>query len=98
MCSRPCDGSSKLVCMGKKGKREFLQVSRLLEIFKIEDVLAGVGDAIACGAIGFDAVKPLVHPYLPKAKVVTTSVRAYTELLVGVAALPLHRRSYSPTI
>ena len=87
--------------MGKKGKREFVQVLRLLEIFKIEDVSAGVGDAIARGAIGFDAVKHLVlcrierrpprldmtiYPYLPKANVATTSARAYMELLAGVAA------------
>jgi len=87
--------------MGKKGKREFVQVLRLMEIFKIEDVAAGVGDAIARGAIGFDAVKHLVlcsierrpprldmtiYPYLPKANVAMTSVRSYMELLAEVAA------------
>ena len=87
--------------MGKKGKREFVQVLRLLEIFKIEDVSAGVGDAIARGAIGFDAVKHLVlcrierrpprldmtiYPYLPKPNVATTSARSYMELLAEVAA------------
>ena len=87
--------------MGKKGKREFVQVLRLLEIFKIEDVSAGVGDAIARGAIGFDAVKHLVlcrierrpprldmtlYPYLPRATVTTTSARSYMDLLAGVAA------------
>ena len=87
--------------MGKKGKREFVQVLRLMEIFKIEDVAAGVGDAIARGAIGFDAVKHLVlcrierrpprldmtiYPYLPKANVATTSARSYMELLAEVAA------------
>ena len=87
--------------MGKKGKREFVQVLRLLEIFKIEDVSAGVGDAIARGAIGFDAVKHLVlcrierrpprldmtlYPYLPRATVTTTSARSYMDLLSGVAA------------
>ena len=87
--------------MGKKGKREFVQVLRLMEVFKIEDVAAGVGDAIARGAIGFDAVKHLVlcrierrpprldmtiYPYLPKANVATTSARLYMELLAEVAA------------
>jgi hypothetical protein len=43
--------------MGKQGKREFLQVLRLVEAFRIEDVTAAVRDAIARGAIGFDAVK-----------------------------------------
>ena len=87
--------------MGKKGKREFVQVLRLMEIFRSEDVAAGVGDAIARGAIGFDAVKHLVlcrierrpprldmtiYPYLPKANVATTSARAYMDLLAEVAA------------
>ena len=43
--------------MAKRGKREFVQVLRLLEVFRCEDVLAGVREAIARGAIGFDAVK-----------------------------------------
>ena len=87
--------------MGKKGKREFVQVLRLMEVFAVDDVAAGVGDAIARGAIGFDAVKHLVlarierrpprlemtiYPYLPKATVATTSARSYMDLLVGVAA------------
>ena len=87
--------------MGKSGKREFVQVLRLMEVFTIEDVVAAVRDAIARGAIGFDAVKHLVlcrierrpprldmtiYPYLPKATVTTTSARSYMDLLVGVAA------------
>ncbi|MFL5287686.1 MAG: IS21 family transposase, partial [Rhodopila sp.] len=46
--------------MGKPGKREFVQVLRLLEVFALEVVAAGVRDAIDRGAIGFDAVKHLV--------------------------------------
>src|SRR5271169_6147577 len=46
--------------MAKRGKREFVQVLRLLEVSRPEDVLAGVREAIARGAIGFDAVKHLV--------------------------------------
>src|SRR4051812_41015701 len=46
--------------MGKRGKREFVQVLRLLEVFRAEDVLAGVREAIVRGAIGFDAIKHLV--------------------------------------
>jgi len=87
--------------MGKKGKREFVQVLRLLEAFEIGDVAAGVRDAIARGAVGFDAVKHLVlarierrpprldmtiYPYLPRATVATTSARSYMDLLAGVAA------------
>ncbi len=87
--------------MGKKGKREFVQVLRLMEVFKIDDVAACVRDAIARGAVGFDAVKHLVlcrierrpprldmtiYPYLPKATVAATSARSYMDLLAGVAA------------
>ena len=68
---------------------------------KIDDVAAAVRDAIARGAVGFDAVKHLVlcrierrpprldmtiYPYLPKATVATTSARSYMDLLAGVAA------------
>jgi len=87
--------------MGKHGKREFVQVLRLLEVFRLEDVLAGIGEAIARGVIGFDAVKHLVlcrierrpprldltvYPYLPKAAVATTSARTYMDLLTGAAS------------
>ena len=87
--------------MGKKGKREFVQVLRLIEVFKLDDVAAGVRDAISRGAVGFDAVKHLVlcrierrpprldmtiYPYLPKAVVATTSARSYMDLLTEVAA------------
>ena len=67
--------------MGRQGKREFVQVLRLLEVFALEDVAAGVRAAIDRGVVGFDAVKHLVlcrierrpprldmtvYPYLPK--------------------------------
>jgi transposase len=86
--------------MGKRGKREFVQVLRLLEVFRAEDVLAGVQDAIVRGVIGFDAVKHLVlcrierrpprldltvYPYLPRAEVAATLPRTYMDLLTGVA-------------
>src|SRR5476651_710988 len=48
------------VRMGKQGKREFVQVLRLMEVFRADEVAAAVRDAIARGAIGFDAVKHLV--------------------------------------
>ena len=87
--------------MGKPGKREFVQVLRLMEAFRIDDVTAAVGDAIARGAIGFDAIKHLVlcrierrpprldmtiYPYLPRATVTTTSARSYMDLLAGAAS------------
>src|SRR5205823_1176080 len=46
--------------MGKPGKREFVQVLRLMETFRIEDVAAAVHDALERGAVGFDAIKHLV--------------------------------------
>jgi Mu transposase, C-terminal domain len=87
--------------MGKPGKREFVQVLRLLEVFRLDDVLAGVRVALDRGVIGFDAVKHLVlcrierrpprldlavYPYLPQATVAITSARAYLSLLAGAAS------------
>ncbi len=87
--------------MGKRGKREFVQILRLLETFRRADVVAGIKEAMVRGALGFDAVKHLVlcrieqrpprldltvYPYLPRATVATTSARAYMDLLSGVAS------------
>jgi transposase len=84
--------------MGKGGKREYVQVLRLLETFRLEDVQAGVREALRLGALGFDAVKHLVlcrierrppkldltvYPYLPRVAVATTSARTYMALLGG---------------
>ena len=46
--------------MVRRGKREYVQVLRLLEAFSQQEVHAAVRDAIRLGAIGFDAVKHLV--------------------------------------
>src|SRR5271154_3755685 len=87
--------------MGKQGKREFVQVLRLMEVFRAAEVAAAVRDAIARGAIGFDAVKHLVlcrierrpprldmtiYPYLPQARVAMTSAKTYLGLLTGAAS------------
>jgi len=87
--------------MGKQGKREFVQVLRLMETFRPDEVAAAVGEAIARGAIGFDAVKHLVlcrierrpprldltvYPYLPRAHVAMTSAKTYLGLLTGAAS------------
>jgi transposase len=87
--------------MGKQGKREYVQILRLLEAFKFADVTAAVRDAIDRGAIGFDAIKHLVlcrierrpprldltiYPYLPRATVATTQAKAYLDLCRGAAA------------
>ena len=87
--------------MGKAGKRDYVQVLRLLEAFRLEDVHAAVREALRRGAIGFDAVKHLVlcrierrppkldllaYPYLPRVTVATTQAKAYLTLLGGAAA------------
>ncbi len=87
--------------LGKPGKREFVQVLRLMEVFRPDDVLAGVREAMTRGVIGFDAVKHLVlcrierrpprldlkiYPYLPQATVATTAAEDYLSLLAGAAS------------
>jgi hypothetical protein len=87
--------------MIKAGRREYVQVLRLLETFEIADLQVAVKNALRLGAIGFDAVKHLVlcqiekrppkldldvYPYLPKANVGTTSAASYMSLIRGRAA------------
>ena len=87
--------------MGNRGKREFIQALRLLEVFPEAIVTAAALDAIRLGAVSFDAVKQLVvaklerrpanldlsaYPYLPKASVKTTAAADYMVLLEGRAA------------
>ena len=87
--------------MGRLGKREFVQVLRILETFSMSEVHAATKDALRLGAISFDAVKHLVlcrlegrpskldlelYPYLPKARVSTTSTKDYMSLLSRRAA------------
>ena len=82
--------------MGRRGKREYVQVLRLLETFSMSEVHAAIKDALRLGAISFDAVKHLVlcrlegrpprldlelYPYLPKARVSTTCTKDYMSLL-----------------
>ena len=43
--------------MGNRGKREFIQVLRLMEAMPKDFVAWAVTEAIRLGAIGFDAVK-----------------------------------------
>ena len=86
---------------GRRGKREFVQVLRLLETFSQQEVHSALKDALRLGALSFDAVKHLVlcrlegrpprldlelYPYLPRVRVNTTSARDYMPLLSGRAA------------
>ena len=45
--------------LGKPGTREYVQVLRLLEDFRLGHVRGAIRDALALGVIGFDAVKHL---------------------------------------
>ena len=87
--------------MGKAGKREYVQVLRLMEDFEMADVHGAVRQALNMGAIGYDAVKHLllcriqkrpprldldIYPYLPRASVETTKPAAYMNLLAEEAA------------
>ena len=87
--------------MGKAGKREYVQVLRLLETFDLDEVHGAVRDALRLGAIGYDAVKHLllcrierrpprldldIYPYLPRARVATTAAAIYMSLLGGAGS------------
>ena len=87
--------------MGKAGKREYVQVLRLLETFEMEHVYAAIQRALDLGAIGYDAIKHLIlcrierrpprldldiYPYLPKAVVETTKPASYAVLLSEAVA------------
>lgn len=86
--------------MGKPGKREYVQVLRLLETFEMDHVHGAVRQALDLGAIGYDAVKHLVlcrierrpprldldcYPCLPQARVETTKPASYMSLMSGTA-------------
>ena len=85
---------------GKAGKREYVQVLRLLERFELEVLHCAVRDALQKRAISFDAVKHLVlcrverrtprldldlYPFLPRTNIATTSATTYMSLLGGGA-------------
>ena len=87
--------------MLKAGRREYVQVLRLLESFEMADRHVAVKNALRLGAVGFDAVKHLVlcqvekrpakldlevYPYLPRAKVSRTSAASYMCLVSEAAA------------
>jgi hypothetical protein len=86
--------------MGNRGKPEFIQVLRLMEVFSEAIVARAAFDAIRLGAISFDAVKQLIakiehrpanldlgdYPYLPATNVKTTSAADDMALVSGGAA------------
>jgi len=86
---------------GKVGKREYVQVLRLLERFEVEVLHLAIKDALQMRAVSFDAVKHLVlcrverrpprldldvYPFLPRTNIATTSAASYMSLLAGEGA------------
>ena len=82
--------------LGKKGRKEYIQVLRLMESFGDVEVAVAVEEALHLSAISYDAVKHLVlakherraprlnlleYPFLPQANVEITDVRNYLALL-----------------
>jgi hypothetical protein len=82
--------------LGKRGRREYVQVLRLLETFSMGEVAAAVREALRFPAIAFDAVKHLLlcaiecrppkldlenYPHLPLAEVALTRAADYQVLL-----------------
>jgi hypothetical protein len=84
--------------LSKRGKREYVQVLRLLETFSMTEVTQAIEDSLRMRAISFDAVKHLLlcrieqrpprldlenYPHLPVAQVATTAATDYLELLTS---------------
>jgi hypothetical protein len=82
--------------LNKGGRREYVQVLRLLETFRMEEVAPAIEQALHLGTISFDAVKHLLlcqieqrpprldlenYPHLPPAQVRTTQGAEYMALL-----------------
>ena len=89
--------------MGNPGRREFIQVLRLMENFHQHQVEEAVAQALHLGAISFDAVKMLLlarlenrptrldltfYPYLPAATVGATDPRSYLGLIANAGSIP----------
>lgn len=86
--------------LDKRGRREYVQVLRLLEVFSLTEVQTAVQQALSLGAISFDAVKHLLlcaieqrppkldlanYPHLPSAMVAVTRAADYQVLLQEAA-------------
>jgi len=86
---------------GPAGKREYVQVLRLLERFDMENVHAAIKDALLRRAISFDAIRHLVlcrvelrparldmrmYPFLPRTNIQTTRAASYGGLLSGASS------------
>lgn len=89
--------------MGNPGRREFIQVLRLMEDFHQHQVEEAVAQALHLGAVSFDAVKMLLlarlenrparldltfYPYLPAATVGAMDPRSYLGLIANAGSIP----------
>ena len=89
--------------LNKGGKREYVQVLRLLETFSLQEVEVAILNALHLGTLSFDAVKHLLlchierrpprldlenYPHLPLAEVQTTHAADYMTLLSVPAIAP----------
>jgi len=87
--------------MGNRGKREFIQVLRLMEVLDCDLVASAVEQAIKLGAVSFDAIKQIAvariehrpprldlerYPHLPRANVAVTRAADYGALTQARAA------------
>src|SRR5690606_7766594 len=81
---------------GKAGKREYIRILRLMEIFTLEEVHEAIKQGLRCGAYSLEAIKHLVlchieqrpprlnlldHPHLPHVHVAVTCASDYMGLL-----------------
>ena len=86
---------------GKAGKREYVQVLRLLERVDLEVLHLAIKDALQMRAVSFDAIKHVllcrverrpprldldIYPFLPRTNIATTSASSYMSLLAGDGA------------
>ena len=84
------------VRMERRGRKEYIQILRLLENFSMAQVEQAIKQAIGLGAVGFDAIKHLIlraieqrpakldltfYPYLSNTNVESTEPRSYLSLL-----------------
>jgi len=87
--------------MERRGRKEYIQVLRLLENFSQAQVEQAIKQAIGLGVVSFDAIKHLIlcaierrpakldlalYPYLPNASVKSTEPRSYLSLLQAFKA------------
>jgi hypothetical protein len=95
----------------RRGRREYIQVLRLIETFGEAQTAQAIAKALDLGAISFDAVKHLAlcaaqrqlpklnlrhYPYLPQAKVACTDTRDYLSLLLARGARPAAALEVAP--